>query len=57
MYNLESTLFNQLLKLIWECGIRYSSLTLENGLKWACCYTITFVQGSGKARTVWKQTF
>ena len=31
--------------------------TFKNDLKCACCWTITFVQGSGEAQTVWKPTF
>ena len=56
-FSSESRLFNQLLKLIWECGISFSSGTFKNGLKCARCRTINFVQGSGEAHAVWKLTF
>ena len=47
----------QLLKLIWDCGISFSSGTFKDGLKCACCQTINFVQGSGEAHAVWKLTY
>ena len=56
-FNSEYALYNQLLKLIWECGISFSSGTFKNGLKCARCWTINFVQGSGEAHAVWKLTF
>ena len=56
-FNSESALYNQLLKLIWECGISFSSGTVKDGLKCACCQTINFVQGSGEAHAVWKLTY
>ena len=33
--NSEATLFNQLLKLIWECAISLSARAFKNGQKWA----------------------
>ena len=34
-----------------------SSGTFKNGLKYACFWTINFVQGLGVAQAVWKPTF
>ena len=56
-YNSESTLFYQLLKLIWECGISFSSRTYKNCQKCSRCRTINFVQGLREAQAVWKPTF
>ena len=50
--NSESALYNQLLKLIEECGVSFSAGTFKKGLKFAQCQTINFVQGSGEAQTV-----
>ena len=50
--NSESTLFTQLLKLIWECGLSLSYGTFKNGLKCTQCWTIKYVQGPGKAQAL-----
>ena len=56
-YNSKSALSNQLLKLIKECGVSFSSGTFKKGLICAQCWTINFIQGSGEAQAGRKLTF
>ena len=53
----ESTFSNQLLKLIWECGISFYAGTFERGVKCPGILTIIFVQCAGEANAIWKPTF
>ena len=55
--NSESTLCNQLLKLILEYGVSFFSGTFKNSIKCAHCQTINFVQGLGEVQKVLKLTF
>ena len=54
-YKSKSPLYNQLSKLVWECGISLTASAFKKGLKWTVFRTMNFVQGSGEAQAVWKK--